>query len=74
MSTRPIRPIGWLRKRARTSARRPTTPSTGIPGRRRFAKARDEDKPIFLSIGYSTCHLCHVMERESFEDPRSPPS
>jgi uncharacterized protein YyaL (SSP411 family) len=32
-----------------------------------FAKARDEDKPIFLSIGYSTCHWCHVMERESFE-------
>ncbi len=35
-----------------------------------FAKARAEDKPIFLSVGYSTCHWCHVMERESFEDPR----
>ncbi len=35
-----------------------------------FAKARAEDKPIFLSIGYSTCHWCHVMERESFENPR----
>ena len=33
-----------------------------------FQKARSEDKPIFLSIGYSTCHWCHVMERESFED------
>jgi uncharacterized protein YyaL (SSP411 family) len=33
-----------------------------------FAKARKEDKPIFLSIGYSTCHWCHVMERETFED------
>ena len=33
-------------------------------------KARDEDKPIFLSIGYSACHWCHVMERESFEDER----
>ena len=33
-----------------------------------FEKAREEDKPIFLSIGYSTCHWCHVMERESFED------
>jgi uncharacterized protein YyaL (SSP411 family) len=33
-----------------------------------FAKAKTEDKPIFLSIGYSTCHWCHVMERESFED------
>jgi len=32
-----------------------------------FAKARAEGKPIFLSIGYSTCHWCHVMERESFE-------
>ena len=34
-----------------------------------FAKARAEDKPIFLSIGYSTCHWCHVMAHESFEDP-----
>ena len=33
-----------------------------------FEKARQEDKPIFLSIGYSTCHWCHVMERESFEN------
>ncbi|MGD8189348.1 thioredoxin domain-containing protein [Brevibacillus ginsengisoli] len=33
-----------------------------------FAKAEQENKPIFLSIGYSTCHWCHVMERESFED------
>src|SRR4029079_5802983 len=34
-----------------------------------FAKARQESKPIFLSVGYSTCHWCHVMERESFENP-----
>jgi uncharacterized protein len=34
-----------------------------------FEKARREDKPILVSIGYSTCHWCHVMERESFEDP-----
>ena len=33
-----------------------------------FGKARRENKPIFLSIGYSTCHWCHVMEKESFED------
>jgi len=33
-----------------------------------FEKARAENKPIFLSIGYSTCHWCHVMEKESFED------
>ena len=38
-------------------------------GEEAFAKARAEDKPIFLSIGYAACHWCHVMERESFEDP-----
>ena len=36
-------------------------------GAEAFEKARQENKPIFLSIGYSTCHWCHVMERESFE-------
>jgi uncharacterized protein YyaL (SSP411 family) len=35
-----------------------------------FERARDEDRPVFLSIGYSTCHWCHVMARESFENPR----
>ena len=34
-----------------------------------FEKAKKQDKPVFLSIGYSTCHWCHVMEKESFEDP-----
>lgn len=38
-------------------------------GETAFAQARRDHKPIFLSIGYSTCHWCHVMERESFEDP-----
>ncbi len=38
-------------------------------GEEAFAAARAEQKPIFLSIGYSTCHWCHVMARESFEDP-----
>ncbi|MEA3337379.1 MAG: thioredoxin domain-containing protein [Chloroflexota bacterium] len=38
-------------------------------GEQAFARARQEDKPIFLSIGYSTCHWCHVMEEESFSDP-----
>ena len=37
-------------------------------GEEAFEKAEREDKPIFLSIGYSTCHWCHVMEHESFED------
>ena len=39
-------------------------------GEEAWSRARQEDKPILLSIGYSTCHWCHVMERESFEDPQ----
>ena len=35
-----------------------------------FRRAKAEDKPVFLSIGYSTCHWCHVMAQESFEDPQ----
>ena len=35
-----------------------------------FAEARKQEKPVFLSIGYSTCHWCHVMERESFRDEK----
>jgi uncharacterized protein YyaL (SSP411 family) len=38
-------------------------------GDKAFERAQEEDKPVFLSIGYSTCHWCHVMEKESFEDP-----
>lgn len=38
-------------------------------GEEAFAKAKQEDKPIFLSIGYATCHWCHVMEKESFGNP-----
>src|SRR3989304_2917914 len=38
-------------------------------GEEAFEKAKKEDKPIFLSIGYSTCHWCHVMEEESFSNP-----
>jgi hypothetical protein len=38
-------------------------------GEEAFAQARAQNRPIFLSIGYSTCHWCHVMERESFESP-----
>jgi hypothetical protein len=37
-------------------------------GEEAFRKAKAEDRPVFLSIGYSTCHWCHVMARESFED------
>lgn len=49
----------------------PTCASTRelVPmGEEAFQKAKKEDKPVFLSIGYSTCHWCHVMARESFED------
>jgi uncharacterized protein len=38
-------------------------------GEEAFARARAEDKPLLLSVGYSACHWCHVMERESFENP-----
>ena len=45
-------------------------PVSWLPwGEEAFAKARAEQKPIFLSIGYSTCHWCHVMAHESFENP-----
>ncbi len=36
-------------------------------GHEAFKRAEKENKPVFISIGYSTCHWCHVMERESFE-------
>ncbi len=39
-------------------------------GEEAFSLAKENDKPIFLSIGYATCHWCHVMERESFENPK----
>jgi len=39
-------------------------------GEEAFAAAKQQNKPIFLSIGYSTCHWCHVMEKESFENPQ----
>ncbi len=39
-------------------------------GKEAFEKAKKENRPIFLSIGYSTCHWCHVMERESFSNPQ----
>ncbi|HET7341618.1 MAG TPA: thioredoxin domain-containing protein [Methylomirabilota bacterium] len=39
-------------------------------GEEAFARARAEDKPVLLSVGYSACHWCHVMERESFENPQ----
>jgi uncharacterized protein YyaL (SSP411 family) len=38
-------------------------------GEEAFRKAQTEDKPLFLSVGYASCHWCHVMHRESFKDP-----
>ena len=47
-----------------------TNPVDWYPwGSEALAKSKAENKPIFLSIGYSACHWCHVMERESFENP-----
>src|SRR5471030_361432 len=40
-------------------------------GKEALDRAKREGKPIFLSIGYSACHWCHVMEKESFEDPET---
>ena len=46
-----------------------TNPVDWLPwGEEALARARRDDKPILLSIGYSACHWCHVMARESFED------
>lgn len=41
-------------------------------GKEAIEKAKRENRPILLSIGYSTCHWCHVMERESFEKYKKP--
>ena len=67
--------LAALHEPARRRAEPLPAPARAQPGRlvsrgatRRSRKARAEGKPIFLSIGYSTCHWCHVMEEESFED------
>jgi len=47
-----------------------TNPVDWYPwGEEALTRAREEDRPLFVSIGYSACHWCHVMERESFENP-----
>ena len=59
-------PIGWPRRRAPICCCTRTIRSIGIPGAtRRWPRRRREKKLIFLSIGYSSCYWCHVMERES---------
>ena len=62
-------PNRLARRAVRTCGSTPRTRSTGTRGASEaFDRAAREDKPIFLSVGYSTCHWCHVMEHESFED------
>jgi len=59
-----------FKKSPPTCSRTRQTPVDWFPrGYEAFATAGAEHKPIFLSIGYSTCHWCHVIEEESFEDP-----
>ena len=65
-------PTAWRTRPRRTSSSTRTTRWTGTRGARRRSSGRaQEDKPILLSIGYSACHWCHVMERESFEDEQT---
>ena len=62
-------PTGCSSSRARTCSSTRTTRSTGIPGAtRRSRRPAGSGRPVLLSVGYSTCHWCHVMEEESFED------
>ena len=68
--------VGWLMANALAAEKSPyllqhaENPVHWMPwGEAAFARARAEQKPIFLSIGYSTCHWCHVMAHESFENP-----
>ena len=66
---RPIYTNRLIRERSPYLLQHAHNPVNWFPwGEEAFARARSENKPIFLSIGYSTCHWCHVMERESFED------
>ncbi len=63
------RPNRLITERSHYLLQHATNPVDWFPwGEEAFLKAKNEDKPVFLSIGYSTCHWCHVMERETFED------
>ncbi|NLO24560.1 MAG: thioredoxin domain-containing protein [Clostridiales bacterium] len=69
MITKPRTPNRLAREKSPYLLQHAHNPVDWYPwGDEAFQKAKTEDKPIFLSIGYSTCHWCHVMERESFED------
>ena len=69
MTTQPITPNRLSTEKSPYLLQHASNPVDWYPwGAEAFAKAAKEDKPIFLSIGYSTCHWCHVMEKESFEN------
>ena len=66
---RPACPTGSPREKSPYLRQHAHNPVDWYPwGEAAFARARAEQKPIFLSIGYSTCHWCHVMAHESFEN------
>jgi uncharacterized protein len=71
--TKPSRPANRLiREKSPYLRQHARNPVGWYPwGEEAFERARREDKPVFLSIGYSSCHWCHVMERESFDDPEA---
>jgi uncharacterized protein len=69
---KPHRPNRLAREKSPYLLQHARNPVDWYPwGAEAFAKAKREKKIVFLSIGYSTCHWCHVMERESFEDPEA---
>ena len=69
MSTNSKIPNGLINEKSPYLQQHAYNPIHWYPwGDNAFQKAKNEDKPIFLSIGYSTCHWCHVMAHESFED------
>src|SRR3990172_12032962 len=72
MSTEPERgkkPNRLIREKSPYLLQHAYNPVDWYPwGEEAFAKAKSEDKPVFVSIGYSTCHWCHVMEKECFDD------
>ena len=70
MSTAPPHTNRLAREQSPYLLQHATNPVDWYPwGAEAFARARELDRPIFLSVGYSTCHWCHVMAHESFEDP-----
>ena len=62
-------PNGLAKEKSPYLQQHANNPVAWLPwGDEAFEMAKREDKPVFLSCGYSTCHWCHVMERESFRD------